>query len=446
MKIVQATIWRLMMVLGFSALTMVTAGRLITPAQAGLPAFPRAADPVIMLGNQFFQFLNQPKAELKLYRYQAGVWEAIPYQIDEKNSSGKFVSNEDGLFDSNDELVFMGGDVGELAPQEADDSWVEDDLARANFRYEIHAVNPLEPSEEGWVYLYRSATLPTSSVSYITWDEGAEQLTGVTYTASFDQANFAGLANLTLNGMPADVLDRQKVRVTQEACPPIGECTEDFINEENLEEFISVPPLDIFINGPVRAVGDGDRLRTLAYGEILDFEIEVPLPTVTIPGGTVLDFIDFRYSFDFVDPASIGFEPLTYYSSQQAAGLAVDGVPEAVPSTPLVGWYQHSGAWGGVATVLQLITGDPVKNYYNDNSAIDPNDTGDQQAFGEAGVRIDDPEGTTTIQTTLYMLSGGTGNVGETYRDRVDLPLTATALSQRLGFNNHAYLPIIVKP
>lgn len=442
-NVVRMAIWRLIVVSGLLGLTVILAGRVARPAQAGLPTFPRAQDPVIMLGNQFFQFLNLPNADLKLYRYQAGIWEAIPYQIDEKNSSGKFVSNEDGLLDSNDELVFQGGDVGEQAPPE---DWVDDDIARANWRYEIHAFNPLEPEEEGWVYLYRSASLPVSPTRYISWDEVSETLAGVTYTAAFDQANFVGLADLTLNGTAIDILDRQKVRVIQEACPPVGACEEDPINEENLDEFISVPPLDIFINGPVRAVGDGDRLRTLAYGEILDFKIEVPLPTVTIPGGTVLDFTDFRYSFDFVDPAAIGFGPMTYYSSQQAGGLAVDGVPETIPTTPLVGWYQHSGVWGGVATILQVITGDAIKNYYLDDSALDPDDTGDQQAFGEAGVRMDDPEGTTTIQTTLYMLPAGTGNVGEAYRDRVDLPLDATAQSQRLGFNNHAYLPIAMKP
>ena len=140
----------------------------------------------------------------------AGQWAPVPFQIDEVNISGTFVTNDDGLLGSRDELVFMAGDAGDSASAA---EWPVDAQARLNSRYAITVTDPLSASQQAWVYLYRSTTLTRSTASYITWTFATQTASAMSYTASFSPTKFVGLSNLLINGGNVDILDRQKLRL-----------------------------------------------------------------------------------------------------------------------------------------------------------------------------------------------------------------------------------------
>lgn len=441
MKRIRFSPFALVLCLGLLLLAAALAGT--TPAVADVNPDTitiRAKDRALLTGSFFQQFVGVNKSELVAYRYLGGVWEPIPSQLDEKDTFGKYTIAEGGLLDANDEFVFMAQDVGDEA---AEDNWVNDSLARSNWRYKIHVVDDLHPTEEGWVYLYRSTTLPQSAVSYVSWDEPTETFTGLNYTASFDQSTITGIAGLTVNGVAVDILDRQKVRVLQRSCQGTN-CQEDNINEENLSSYITVPPLNVIINGPVRAIADGPNLTFIATGASLDTVISVDLSTRDISGVNV-NFLNFRYSFDFNSPAAMGFSPATYYSPVKTGGAPVDGVPDSVPVGPLVTWYEHIGSWGGLVTILSMTPTTGVQNFYRDNSAVDPTDTGDLKAFGETGIYMPDPDSNIIIRTVFYPIPAGVGNVGADYRARYSTPLTTTALAQKAGLEAAGFLPVAIK-
>jgi hypothetical protein len=127
-------------------------------------------------------------------------------------------------------------------------------------------------------------------------------------------------------------------------------------------------------------------------------------------------------------------------------------VPPAVPD-----WYETAGALGGLVTVLAVDPGNGLSsNYYRDDSAVDPEDTGDGRSYGDAGLQIAAPNGSTsiglvTIAQTSYILPGGSGNVGESYEARVETPLLVATAEQLFEGDPepepvwHVYLPVVVR-
>ena len=121
------------------------------------PAFDRSEDPVVITGTRFPAFSGAPLNELVVYAYRSGAWAPVPFQIDEVNISGTFVTNDDGLLGSRDELVFMAGDAADSVSAA---EWPVDTQARLNSRYAITVTDPLSASQEAWVYLYRLLRSP----------------------------------------------------------------------------------------------------------------------------------------------------------------------------------------------------------------------------------------------------------------------------------------------
>ena len=115
---------------------------------------------MVITGTRFPAFSGAPLNELVVYAYRSGAWAPVPFQIDEVNISGTFVTNDDGLLGSRDELVFMAGDAGDSVSAA---EWPVDTQARLNSRYAITVTDPLSASQQAWVYLYRSTTLTRSN-------------------------------------------------------------------------------------------------------------------------------------------------------------------------------------------------------------------------------------------------------------------------------------------
>ncbi len=86
---------------------------------------------------------------------------------------------DDGLWDSNDELVFMCDETGDRVSL---DLWAPGAVTTAP-RYEIAVTDPLDTSKKGWAYIFRHDTLPTwRTDDYVAWNETTNTVSAVATT------------------------------------------------------------------------------------------------------------------------------------------------------------------------------------------------------------------------------------------------------------------------
>jgi len=128
------------------------------------PLKHRDTDVVRMLGRQIPEFLGLDIRSIRLLSYRRGVWEPIPFQIDEKDEEGRFLfpygrekdqEEIDSLLSKHDELLFMARDMGD----HVDPSGWPSGCMRAE---EIEVVDPLN-GERGWCYLFSLEEPPALS-------------------------------------------------------------------------------------------------------------------------------------------------------------------------------------------------------------------------------------------------------------------------------------------
>lgn len=426
----RAWVWSLMVFSGLMVGLWALGTRPVTSFAGAGPTLGRAEDPVVVAGSALTEMVGMPVEELVAYRYSGEQWEPIPFQIDERTNdiTGTYVVFEDGLLDANDEVVVMAGDAGD----DAGAMWPDDATAQQHPRYRLAVTDPLSAGAAGWFYLYRSPTLTTSAASYVAWNQELQSVSAVSYTAAFSPSAFLGLADLTLNGDETDILDRQKLRLRAFG----GIIT---FNEESIRTLIT-PTVSISVTGPVRAVSSGGAFNVAVYGSRLEFLV---LFDTT---GTPLTLDSMRTSFDLRDPAVTG---LSHYFDSNGSAATIDGLPDTVPTTPAIEWYQASGAPGGLFVGLPLVDGDggTVTTYYLDDGQLNAQDTGDQRSYADTGLFITDPGTVVTLNLVSYILPPDTTtSVGADYAARIAAPLTVAATAQTLSnATESVYLPLIAK-
>ena len=105
---------------------------------------------------------------------------------------------------------------------------------------------------------------------------------------------------------------------------------------------------------------------------------------------------------------------------------------------------QVSGGQGSVVQVVDVtLEGGTLTNYYKDDQTTDPEDTGDGQSFGDAGLRVEDPAGEVQVGLLNFVLDPGQPNVGALYRGYYENPLEVTVVAQ--GGVHRLYLPLLCK-
>ena len=166
---------------------------------------------IILYGSDIPDWLGlwQPTMNLRFYKYSLATdtWSPIPFQFDNK---------QDNLFDSLDEMAFMTFDMGDQAPS---DAWVDDAESKLQDRFEVHASDPLNPGQEGWIYIYRSSTLPLSGTKYIQHEfdnpSNTDMVESPTYEIDHGDHGFQQHLKLktAAGGDYTDFLDRQKFRL-----------------------------------------------------------------------------------------------------------------------------------------------------------------------------------------------------------------------------------------
>jgi hypothetical protein len=315
---------------------------------------------------------------------------------------------DNGTLDPDDELVTMGRDCGDRAG--VNDN-ISDASARSFPRYEITVLDPLNTSKLGWLYVYRSTTLTdTVKTDYVVFDFPTSVFTTPIYKLGF-MVKYLGGDRLELNGSGIDVLDRSKYRFK-----PAGQ---DRFTEEWAE---GEDPQPEIIDGRVRAIAgyqeEGNGILTFAYRSAFHDLLTINL--LWAPGS----FEWARASADFNENIKGG----TYYDANTPEGVAVDGKPDSIKTTPASLWQQISAATG---TVIHTADVAPMQGtlttYYKDNATPDPGDTGDKMSFGDMGVTVTHPIKYIYLSVTHYILPPKQPNVGDRYYSYFSHPLQVQA-------------------
>jgi len=230
---------------------------------------------------------------------------------DELSADARFVANEDGLFDANDQAVFMARDLGDAAPETSSISGIE---ANATV-YQVTATDPLNPARRGQVYLVRSPALRSApTADYVGFDPALHRIDGGAYHLGFATPN-AWADYLSLGSGGADILDRTKL---------FADCNVPLVCPVNEEDQANLQD-NLIKDGTVRVILRNGHM--LAYGTMLQSTTALTIPST-------ISVSQARFSIDF-SPAVSG---ATLYSQAAPGGVAVDGVPDTIAPTPVSGW------------------------------------------------------------------------------------------------------------
>lgn len=382
---------------------------------SGETAVNRNEEPVILRGSALPSTLGMPVGKIFVYAYDGAVWRQIPGQVDEINASGNYVAAEDGLFDANDELVFMAKDLGVKAV--APPSSGGQPLAPA--WYEVQVTDPLQSGASGWVYVVASSALTSVfPEDYVSFDPALHRITGENYKLGFATPKLWA-DYLTLSDGSVDILDRT---------PKLRACRFIFCVNEN-----SLPDVqdDLVKDGRVRLI--------LRQGKVLAYaSLATVVGSFSIPSSLSPDWV--RFSTDFNASASNS----TFYNAAVPGGVVINGLPDNVPTSPLSTWSQISRGTGTVVQVSDVgQVGGVQTNYYVDDQQIDNTDTGDQRRYGDNGIRVNNPNLSFSLKFAFFFLNGSQPNIGASYVSRLQQSLIATPRLQVLQQSRQVYLPVL---
>jgi len=222
----------------------------------------REMDPVVMTGVQCQALAGSPIDRYGLYALRKGILDPVPFQIDEVDGSGRVVlthghgkgkDSDKGLFDSNDQLVFMATDTGDRLLQPALLPQAAAGCA------EIAVTDPLT-GEGGWVYLVLfPAQPPGSAVDYVRYEPDDLKVAARNYIAQFDRRFPASAERYgfgkTIGGDETDIIDRVKIRIHMKLVVSFNKTEEDMVVNE-----IG------YIDGPVRVIVRARTTMNLVLG------------------------------------------------------------------------------------------------------------------------------------------------------------------------------------
>lgn len=380
---------------------------------AGTGLWLRHAEPVVLRGSDVTALLGEDPDDVVAFRYDvdAGAWDQVPVQVDERHIE-RLAKLRDGVgttgptalaysdpganagpdpvatLDADDEVALMADDTGGPAPDDAPEPAgvvpgsglhlaVTDPLAGAD--------QPLRGAGTGHVYLFlRSGSLdPAAGVDYVAYDFSPVDPTGQSEDSTVSTDTYAthfssrwARDELRLGGGP-DLLDRHRNQFAPGFCGR----SEDTFSAGGGGYATNV-------DGPVRAIRSylGANSGPYTQREHVFYRqterIQTFLRTHAIPG--IMDFYDHS-------AAAVG---MRYRSSTVPNGVAIDGVPDAVPSDPPA-WEAVTGRHGMVVSTSVLDTDAPaidLRAYYSDDATpVTTQCTGDAFEYGASGTQVVSP-------------------------------------------------------
>ncbi len=244
----------------------------------------RDPDYIIVKGNLLKGFLGKEGTWFSLYAFSEGEFTPVPFQVDEYDPEGRLicpygkergVDSDKGLFDENDEVVFMASDSGGRVPRELwPSTW---QVAR-----EIEITDPLTLGK-GWAYLAVIDGPPErSETDYIDYFPEQDKYvtiynTGIYFRDGVHRADYNHTSvPPEAGGTGVDFSDRLKIRINIELkFPPV---TLRFDEDDCEVDTVA------YIDGPIRIVR-----RNQLY---------LHVPFMTIPFGGAHDVIVYRDTCD----------------------------------------------------------------------------------------------------------------------------------------------------
>ena len=418
----------------------------------------RPEDPVVMQASNLPKLLGADPTRVVAFAWNGTSWAQVPVQVDQRDlvnpgqiynrpaaswaklpggapynilvytpppSSPGYTSyptytppDSNPSVDADDEISFLGADLGIAAPAGSDPSGVT-----AASREVVHATDPFAPETDGYLYLYTSTSLTggacTSGVQYtFSLDSGdykttyrmgsasnppnklpgpnPEHSTIVTPTYRQTYADRWLNDGLTIVGQGAngaDLLDRAIYPV------PAG-CGR---NEDTYDNAVPASPYSgafvVNVSGPVRAIRSHIGANSFTYAVQTEFFYPNREDTVIeLRGHAGLP------AFASYDDFTTDLPGMTY-SDAVNTNVPIDGVPDTITptnlTTPLPGgaapWQLVKGPAGSLVTARTLVTsvvGARVSTYFKDQKPASPVPcTGDATAWGDSGGLILAPQG-----------------------------------------------------
>lgn len=236
--------------------------------------------PIVITGKQISQVLRYPLGSYRVFRSSpSGKAEIIPFQIDEINEDTDYVLDQgtrvtadtgNGIFDSQDELSFMGDDVGPLVEP------VQWPTTRPQIVFELRVRNPNgnpmgPPAGAVYVGVFFGNAPALSAKKYVVFDRKEALVHTTRYRYQFDQKNWLVARKVEVaknNKQPAEfepVLD-----------------TTTFYLKGDLKYFITVEAnhrsieseLEAWKSGPIRSI-----VRVSFFYKILKLKLELGMYT-----------------------------------------------------------------------------------------------------------------------------------------------------------------------
>ncbi len=370
--------------------------------------------PVSLGGAALTNLIGLPVDQIFGYSYVEGNWKSIPLQIDEVTIDGNYTSQEDGLLDANDELVFMAGDFGNQAPVTAQ---ILTDLPISDGWYSVHVSDPADPTLNGWIYIVHSGTLAPALADYVSYDAVKRTVSGKGYAFGLAEN---GWPNSLVLGDGENILDRFKFRLD---CSVASVCP-------ITEEALPAATVGFVKEGGVRAI--------LRSGAMFAYHSQITWSN-TISVSALLRG-DVRVSTDF----TIGASGATFYNENLPGGISIDGIADPVAASPYSPWWQISTENGAIIQIAGTEgSSAALTNYYQDDFVTDSTDTGDQVKFGDSGLLIQKPANSFDLQYSFYVAPGVQPNLGDMVAAAWQRKLiTETSFYTRSSFTS-LHLPVV---
>jgi hypothetical protein len=178
----------------------------------------RTEDPVVLTGEDLPGMIERPIGGLRAYTLRDGEMIPIPFQVDEFDQKGRIIStagnepgsdDDEGKFDSNDQLVVMAFDLGDRARREAYP-------AGARAAAEVEATDP-ETGRKAWFYVLDFDSPPAPSpVSYVRYDPEKDLVDTAKYKMDFNEKHAVIIDDLRIKSASGlhgpNLIDRIKAR------------------------------------------------------------------------------------------------------------------------------------------------------------------------------------------------------------------------------------------
>jgi len=184
----------------------------------------RKNDPLVLPGDLISLFHGVQNRHLRLFSHNGNQFSIIPFQIDERDPEGEFILTngeaagkdvDNGLFDHNDEIVWLAKDTGGRVSKS---EW----MSLGDRSTEIVIIDPKDESQKGWVYLihFPENPPPLSPKDYVRYTPGDEIVQSDYYTLKYMKGSpfyMDIICPEEAGGSGEDFFDRVKVRLSVEA-------------------------------------------------------------------------------------------------------------------------------------------------------------------------------------------------------------------------------------